>query len=86
MGLLDTHTKDVFGSGPPASQDLRTRASLSDWSTLLCFFSLQLPGSTQRSPGTLARAHRLCVPHERVYLWASGFQASVWPWTQLMRK
>lgn len=24
VGLLDTHTKDVFGSGPIRSQDLRT--------------------------------------------------------------
>lgn len=24
VGLLDTHTKDVFGSGPICSQDLRT--------------------------------------------------------------
>lgn len=62
MGLLDTHTKDVFGSGPLPSQDLYTGQSLG-LEHFILFLQPWCPGA-ERS-----------LAHVQVYLGLGGLQA-----------
>lgn len=68
--MLDTHTPKTYlvlgAPSPPRISVLG--ASLSDWSTLLCFFNTAAPWA--RGP------RAVCRPRVQVSLWLSGRLAS----------